>query len=59
MDRLDVRRHPCASTWVRMVTIAPCELGQGSDAVAEKKSAQGKCAVIFELRQSPRTPPIS
>ena len=37
MDRLDVGRHLCASTWVRMVIIAPRELGQGSDAVADKK----------------------
>ena len=54
MLRLDVGRHPCASTWVRMVIIAPRELGQGSDASRLKRSAQGKCAVPFELIQSPR-----
>ena len=42
MDRLDVGRHPCASTWVRMVIIAPRELGQSSDGLTREKSAQGK-----------------
>ena len=59
MDRLDVGRHLCASTWVRMVIIAPRELGQAASRLAREKSAQGKCAVMFELRQSPRIHPIS
>ena len=46
---MDVDRHPCASTWVRMVIIAPSELGQGGSGRRHKKSAQGKCAIRFEL----------
>ena len=42
MDRLDVGRHPCASTWVRMVIIAPRELGQSSYPPRARKVSSGQ-----------------
>ena len=42
MLRLDVGRHPCASTWVRMVIIAPRELGQ----------ERGELGLLFLAKQS-------
>ena len=42
MDMLDVGRHLCASTWVRMVIIAPRELGQ----------ERGELGLLFLAKQS-------
>eukprot|EP00964_Phaeocystis_antarctica_P050140 scaffold29060_cov69-Phaeocystis_antarctica.AAC.3 len=54
-------RHPWASTWVRMVIIAPGQLGQSSGAVANKKSAQlGQvCGDIRSETIAKRTHPIN